>query len=105
MNPNLHRLQAYPFERLRQLFATVTPNCAYKPISLGIGEPRHATPLLIKLAYCNAIMDPQGGLSIYPATGGVAGLRQSIGRWMQRRYGLDLDVNTQILPVNGSREA
>ena len=105
MNPNLHRLQAYPFERLRQLFATVTPNPTYSPISLGIGEPRHATPQLIKQAYCDAIMDPQGGLSVYPATGGVVGLRQSIGRWMQRRYGLGLDVNTQILPVNGSREA
>ncbi len=105
MNPNLHSLQAYPFERLRQLFATVTPNPAYTPISLGIGEPRHATPELVKQAYCNAIMDPQGGLSVYPATAGVVGLRQSIGRWLQRRYGLELDVHNQILPINGSREA
>jgi len=105
MNPNLSRLQAYPFERLRQLFATVTPNPHYSPISLGIGEPRHATPALIKQAYCDAIMDPQGGLSIYPATAGVLGLRQSIGRWLERRYGLSLDIHTQVLPVNGSREA
>ena len=105
MNPNLHSLQAYPFERLRQLFATVTPNPAYTPISLGIGEPRHATPELVKQAYCNAIMDPQGGLSVYPATAGVVGLRQSIGRWLQRRYGLELNVDNQILPINGSREA
>jgi N-succinyldiaminopimelate aminotransferase len=105
MNPNLSRLQAYPFERLRQLFATVTPNPNYPPISLGIGEPRHATPALIKQAYCDAIMDPQGGLSIYPATAGVLGLRQSIGRWLERRYGLSLDIHTQVLPVNGSREA
>nr|WP_315490846.1 succinyldiaminopimelate transaminase [uncultured Rhodoferax sp.] len=105
MNRNLSRLQAYPFERLRQLFASVTPNTTYPPISLGIGEPRHATPQLIKQAYCDAIMDPQGGLAVYPATGGVAGLRQSIGRWLQRRYGLDLNVDAQILPVNGSREA
>ena len=105
MNRNLSRLQAYPFERLRQLFAAVTPNNAYSPISLGIGEPRHATPQLIKQAYCNAIMDPNGGLAVYPATGGVPGLRQSIGRWLQRRYGLELNVDSQILPVNGSREA
>ena len=105
MNRNLSRLQAYPFERLRQLFATVSPSIDYPPISLGIGEPRHATPLLIKQAYCDAIMDPNGGLAVYPATGGVAGLRQSIGRWLQRRYGLDLNVDSQILPVNGSREA
>jgi N-succinyldiaminopimelate aminotransferase len=105
MNPNLSLLQAYPFERLRQLFATVTPNTAYAPISLGIGEPRHATPHLIKDAYCQAINDPKGGLSIYPATGGIPALRQSIGRWLQRRYGLHLNTDTQILPVNGSREA
>ena len=105
MNRNLSRLQAYPFERLRQWFATVSPSIDYPPISLGIGEPRHATPLLIKQAYCDAIMDPNGGLAVYPATGGVAGLRQSIGRWLQRRYGLDLNVDSQILPVNGSREA
>ncbi|MBK7000764.1 MAG: succinyldiaminopimelate transaminase [Rhodoferax sp.] len=103
MNPNLSRLQAYPFERLRQLFADTTPNPAYSPISLGIGEPRHATPEHILEAYRAAI--PQGGLSVYPATAGLPGLRQAIQQWLQRRYQLELDANTQILPVNGSREA
>ncbi|MEY3125817.1 MAG: hypothetical protein RLZZ573_2337 [Pseudomonadota bacterium] len=105
MNPNLSRLQAYPFERLRQLFSSVTPNPAHSPISLGIGEPRHPTPQLIKQAYCDAIMAPQGGLSVYPATVGDVTLRQSIANWLQRRYSLNLDIATQILPVNGSREA
>lgn len=106
MNPNLSRLQPYPFERLRQLFADITPNPAYSPISLGIGEPRHATPERILEAYRAAI--PQGGLSVYPATAGLPGLRQTIQQWLQRRYPsveLELDANTQILPVNGSREA
>ncbi len=105
MNPNLSRLQAYPFERLRQLFAGITPNPTYKPISLGIGEPRHATPEIVKKAYCEAINSPTGGLSAYPATAGELGLRQSISNWIERRYNLTLDANTQILPVNGSREA
>ncbi len=105
MNPNLSQLQAYPFERLRQLFADVTPNSALRPISLGIGEPRHATPDLIKKAYCDAIMSPTGGLASYPATTGEPALRQSMARWLQRRYGLAVDPATQILPVNGSREA
>ncbi len=103
MNPNLSRLQAYPFERLRQLFAKVNPNPAYRAISLGIGEPRHATPQLVKDAYCAAIQGT--GLSGYPATTGELALRQSIAQWLQRRYALALDVATQILPVNGSREA
>ncbi|OGB35501.1 MAG: succinyldiaminopimelate transaminase [Burkholderiales bacterium RIFCSPLOWO2_12_FULL_61_40] len=105
MNPNLSRLQAYPFERLRQLFASVTPNPAYRPISLGIGEPRHPAPQLIKQAYCDAIMGTGGGLSVYPATAGDISLRKSIAQWLQRRYGLAVDMATQILPVNGSREA
>jgi N-succinyldiaminopimelate aminotransferase len=105
MNPNLSRLQAYPFERLRQLFSTITPNSAYRPISLGIGEPRHPTPDLIKDAYCDAIRSVDGGLSAYPATAGDAKLRNSMVRWVERRYGLKLDVATQVLPINGSREA
>ena len=101
MNPLLSRLQPYPFERLRQLHASVTPNPAYKPISLGIGEPRHATPQLIK----DAISASFGGLASYPGTLGEPKLRQTIQAWLARRYGLKVDPATQILPVNGSREA
>ena len=105
MNPNLSRLQAYPFERLRQLFASVTPNPVFRPISLGIGEPRHATPELIKTAYCQAIMGSDGALASYPATAATLALRESMARWMARRYGVEVNPATQVLPVNGSREA
>jgi N-succinyldiaminopimelate aminotransferase len=101
MNPLLSRLQPYPFERLRQLHADITPNPAYKPISLGIGEPRHATPQLIK----NALTASLSGLASYPGTLGEPKLRQTMADWMASRYGLKLDPATQILPVNGSREA
>jgi N-succinyldiaminopimelate aminotransferase len=103
MNPNLSRLQAYPFERLRQLFSQIQPNPDYSPISLGIGEPRHAAPDLVKKAYCDAILH-SGGLSVYPATAGEPALRKAMTDWMQRRYALQLDM-AQVLPVNGSREA
>ena len=101
MNPLLSRLQLYPFERLRQLHADVVPNASFKPISLGIGEPRHATPELIKTALTGSL----GGLSNYPGTLGEPALRQAISAWLARRYGLSVDAATQILPVNGSREA
>jgi N-succinyldiaminopimelate aminotransferase len=101
MNPLLSRLQPYPFERLRQLHADVTPNPAYKAISLGIGEPRHATPQLIK----DALTASLSGLASYPGTLGEPKLRQAMADWMAGRYGLKLDPATQILPVNGSREA
>ncbi|MDH4450916.1 MAG: succinyldiaminopimelate transaminase [Rhodoferax sp.] len=105
MNANLSLLQAYPFERLRQLFAGVVPTPAYSPISLGIGEPRHPTPQRIKDAYCQAIQAGDSGLASYPSTAGDRTLRQSMADWLQRRYGLRVDADTQVLPVNGSREA
>ena len=101
MNPLLSRLQPYPFERLRLLHADITPNPAYKPISLGIGEPRHATPQLVK----DALSASYGGLASYPGTLGEPRLRQTMSDWLARRYDIKVDPATQILPVNGSREA
>lgn len=102
MNPLLDKLQPYPFEKLRALFKGITPNPAYTPISLGIGEPRHPTPAFIKDSLANNL----DGLAGYPATVGTADLRQSIARWLMRRYNLpQVEHTSQVLPVNGSREA
>jgi len=101
MNPLLSHLQPYPFERLRQLFAGVTPPAHLSPISLGMGEPRHPTPQFIKDALSNNL----GGLASYPATAGDLKLREAFTGWLGRRYALALDPATQVLPVNGSREA
>ncbi len=101
MNPLLGKLHPYPFERLRALTAGITPNPACKPISLGIGEPRHATPALVEEAMVAGLQ----GLSVYPPTAGEPRLREAFTGWLQRRYGLALDPVTQVLPVGGSREA
>ena len=101
MNPHLAQLQPYPFEKLRALFAGVTPNPQYKEIKLSIGEPQHATPPFIMEALAGGLK----GLANYPTTQGIPALRQAIAAWCQRRYGLELDAETEILPVNGSREA
>ncbi len=101
MNPLLARLHPYPFERWRELTRDITPNPALKPISLGIGEPRHATPPLIEAALMRALP----ALSSYPATLGEPALREAIVAWLARRYGVTLDAATQVLPVGGSREA
>jgi len=101
MNPLLAKLQPYPFERLRQLFAGVVPNADFAPISLGIGEPKHPTPTFIRAALSEGL----DGLAAYPATAGDARLRAAFTGWLQRRYGVAVDPATQVLPVNGSREA
>ncbi len=101
MNPLLTKLQPYPFERLKQLFQFVTPNPAFKPISLGIGEPKHPTPEFIKTALSNSL----NGLAAYPATAGEPALREAFTAWLLKRYNLTANPTTQVLPVNGSREA
>ena len=105
MNPLLSRLQPYPFERLRQLFAGVSTNPAYRPISLGIGEPKHPTPTFITRALSDAAASVPSGLAAYPATAGEPALRAAFAAWLQRRYALQVNPATQLLPVNGSREA
>jgi N-succinyldiaminopimelate aminotransferase len=101
MNPLLQRLNPYPFERWRELTRDITPSAAHRLISLGIGEPKHATPALIE----EALVQGFPGLSAYPATAGEPQLREAIVAWVQRRYGVQLDAARQVLPVNGSREA
>jgi len=102
VNPHLEKLHPYPFEKLRQLFVGVTPNPEYPAISLGIGEPKHPTPAFIQKALMHSVQ----GLANYPSTHGSDPLRAAIAGWIERRYGVPaLDPATQVLPVNGSREA
>jgi len=102
VNPRLAHLQPYPFEKLRILLAGVTPNPGLGPINLSIGEPKHPTPELVKSALVGAL----DGLSAYPATAGLPELREAIAAWLMRRYALSsIDPATQVIPVNGSREA
>jgi N-succinyldiaminopimelate aminotransferase len=102
MNPNLNLLQPYPFQKLRQLFGGVTRDAILRPIELQIGEPKHATPGFIR----QALVDNLDGLSTYPATLGTAALRNSIAAWIKRRFNLpEINPDSQIIPVNGSREA
>ena len=102
VNPHLDKLHPYPFEKLRQLFAGATPNPDCAPISLGIGEPKHPTPAFIQKALAHHVQ----GLANYPSTIGSDALRAAIAGWLERRYGVPtLDPATQVLPVNGSREA
>ena len=101
MNPRLEHLHPYPFQKLRELFSGVTPNPALTPINLSIGEPRHPAPQFIK----DALIAGLSGLANYPITQGSDALRESIATWAGRRYGVTLDPATEVLPVNGSREA
>ena len=102
MNPDLERLQPYPFERLAALTAGVQPPADRPVVALSIGEPQHAPPALAAEAMTAAL----DGLARYPATRGGTDLRAAIAAWLERRYGLaEIDPDRQVLPVNGTREA
>ncbi|MFZ5501943.1 MAG: succinyldiaminopimelate transaminase [Pseudomonadota bacterium] len=102
MNPDLNKLQPYPFQKLARLFSEVRASRDYAAISLSIGEPKHATPQFIR----DALTAGLDGLANYPTTAGGDALRNSIAAWLGARYEIPApDAKTQVLPVNGSREA
>ncbi|AFJ01858.1 N-succinyl-L,L-diaminopimelate aminotransferase alternative [Methylophaga frappieri] len=103
MNPELDKLHPYPFEKLSALFADSRPPSDLRHIALSIGEPKHPTPALITEAMIKHI----DGLSVYPTTAGIPALRKTIADWLDQRFQLAGNINaeTQILPVNGTREA
>lgn len=102
MNSDLERLQSYPFQKLTALLQGSLPAANRRLIPLYIGEPKHPTPAFIK----QALVEHLDGLASYPLTLGSQPLRSAIAGWLQRRYGLKaVDPETEVIPVNGSREA
>ena len=102
MNPLLNQLQPYPFARLREAMRDWTTPAGLQPVHLQIGEPKHATPKIIT----DALAASLAGLSKYPLTAGLPELRQACANWAARRYqGVELNPDTEVLPVLGSREA
>lgn len=104
MNPDLDRLHPYPFEKLAELFAGVEPPAEQQAIAFSIGEPKHPTPRFIR----EAVLEHLHGLAKYPTTRGEPALREAVADWLTRRFGVSaghIDPETQVLPVNGTREA
>ena len=101
MNSLMQQLNPYPFARLRALMQDINPPENVQPVMLHIGEPKHATPQVIQ----DALVNNLSGLAKYPASKGITELRAVCSAWLKRRYQIDVNEETQILPVNGSREA
>lgn len=103
MNTSLSKLNPYPFDRLNQLLATVTP-ADFSLISLALGEPKHATPDFL-IDYMTNPELLRRGLGTYPPTRGIPELRQAISEFIARRYPpAKINPETEVLPVNGTRE-
>lgn len=104
MNPDLSKLQPYPFEKLNALKATVSAPADKSHIALSIGEPKHQPPAFA----LKALTDNLARFANYPSTKGLPELRTAIANWANTRFNLQratLDAEANVLPVNGTREA
>ena len=104
MNPDLAKLQPYPFEKLAKLKAAVTPPEQLAHIALSIGEPQHPAPGFV----IEEVISHLHTLAKYPLTKGSTELRQSIADWLTCRFKLpqgSVDADDNVIPVNGTREA
>lgn len=102
MNPDLDKLQPYPFEKLAKLKEGITPPQDKKHIALSIGEPKHPAPQFVLETLTNALPE----MERYPSTKGLLELRQAISEWLINRFNLtSCDAEKHVLPVNGTREA
>jgi N-succinyldiaminopimelate aminotransferase len=108
MNPDLKKLQPYPFERLKKLKGQAVSEMGQPAveghIALSIGEPKHDSPKFV----LDSITDNLDYINRYPLTKGSPDLRTSIVNWLNRRFKLSpgiLDPEQHVLPVTGTREA
>ena len=103
MNPDLQKLQPYPFEKLKILKEGCSP-AVDDHIALSIGEPKHDAPKFVLESITNNLDQ----INCYPLTKGNLELRTAIANWLTRRFHLAdkaLDPEKNILPVTGTREA
>jgi N-succinyldiaminopimelate aminotransferase len=91
-------LPPYAFPRLRSLLAGLEPGGTV--VDMTIGSPLHPFPSWIS----EIITNNMAGFGGYPPNDGTPELRSAISDWIKRRYGVDYDADTQIFPLNGTRE-
>jgi succinyldiaminopimelate transaminase len=99
-SPILAATGTYPFVRLEQAKRRLAEK-GVELIDFGKGDPREETDPLIRKALAESI-EPQSG---YPLAEGLSELRAAISGWCERRFGVELDPETEVIPTYGSKEA
>jgi acetylornithine aminotransferase len=98
----LTEMQTYPFVRLTEAKRRLL-SAGVDVIDFGLGEPREETPAFLRAAVAAEVeAEP---VSTYPLAEGLPVLRAAIAAWVERRFGVALDPNTEIVPTLGSKEA
>ena len=91
-------LPEYAFPRLRRLLEGTAPGGP--ELAMTIGEPKHPLPALVAATVAAHAHE----FALYPPNDGTPELRQAIAAWLARRYGVAVDPDTRIVPLNGTRE-
>ncbi|MGJ5618048.1 aminotransferase class I/II-fold pyridoxal phosphate-dependent enzyme [Sulfitobacter sp. MF3-043] len=91
-------LPAHVWPRLRALLDA--HDGGGTPIHMTIGEPKHAFPAWVT----DSIAQNAAGFNSYPPNDGSPELRGAIARWIKRRYGVEMDADTEVMALNGTRE-
>ena len=97
----VRRLPPYVFEQVNRLKASARASGA-DIIDLGMGNPDLPTPDSIVEKLCDVVKDPR--THRYSASKGIPGLRRAQAAYYQRRFGVKLDPETEIVATLGSKE-
>lgn len=100
LSPTLAATGTYPFVRLEQAKRELAAR-GIELIDFGKGDPREPTDPVIR----RALVDGLTEISTYPLAEGLPELRRAVAGWCARRFGVDLDPDTEIVPTYGSKEA
>ncbi|MEX2212005.1 MAG: aminotransferase class I/II-fold pyridoxal phosphate-dependent enzyme [Gaiellaceae bacterium] len=100
LSPLLASLAAYPFVRLEEAKREAAAT-GVEILDFGVGDPREPTPELVRTALVEALT----AASSYPLAQGLPELREAIAGWADRRFGVTLDPDREIIPTLGSKEA
>jgi LL-diaminopimelate aminotransferase len=97
----LDRLPPYPFAELERKIEE-RQRAGVDVISLGIGDPVEPTPSRIVDAHVSQVRDP--GTHRYPSNRGRAEFREAVASFYERRFGVQLDPETEVVPALGGKE-
>ena len=100
VSPVLSAQTVYPFVRIEEAKRRKAAE-GVRIFDFGMGDPREPADERIK----QALVDALDATSGYPAAVGLLELRTTIARWCERRFGVALDPERELIPTYGSKEA
>jgi succinyldiaminopimelate transaminase len=98
--PTLAEMAAYPYLQLEEARRALVAR-GIEVIDFGKGDPNEPTDPIIRQALVDAVPER----APYPLAAGLPELREAAAGWCARRFGVELDADTEVIPTYGSKEA